>query len=550
MHIKNTNVAWFDDISLVREDAQTMRYDSEGKLVSVSTTGLEEQTSVYQNGNLIQAYTGGNGTYNYTYDTTYTHRLTSVDDGVVKQSLVYDSFGNVTSTTLQKANGESPTMSTSATYSSDGNRITSLTDAVGNTVSYEYSGNLSTALGLATTVTDGKGIKNYYTYNGFGRLTKNSLENLTEIEYDYSKGQLSKITRSGTGVNDQTYEFTYDIWGNRTSVSVGEIQLATYTYADQNGNLTAMNYGNGESISYTYDEFGRVKTATYSDGRVLTYTYTGEGVLYSVHDSVANKSWYYNYDSMNRLHDFQTDDVHAEFKYDTYNRMVTRRAMSEAGEAAETYTYDTDSTNSISDGLLIRMQMTTYGKIDYTYDELQRLSQKHIYSERSGGGFWEEFFYKAGSTAGTTTSLVAEKKNWKNNTNMTHDFHYTYDGNGNILTETDSVNNTSVSYTYDTQNQLLSATYGNGRTESYTYDTAGNILTFNNGISSHTYTYGNADWKDLLTAVDGQTLTYDEIGNPLSYYNGENYTMTWMQGRRLQSVTVDEETTTYEYDYN
>ena len=51
-----------------------------------------------------------------------------------------------------------------------------------------------------------------------------------------------------------------------------------------------------------------------------------------------------------------------------------------------------------------------------------------------------------------------------------------------------------------------------------------------------------------LTAYDGHTITYDSIGNPLSYYNGESYTMTWEQGRRLASVTTDGETITYNYD--
>ena len=90
-----------------------------------------------------------------------------------------------------------------------------------------------------------------------------TLENLTEIEYDYSKGQVGKITRSGTGVSDQTYEFAYDIWGNRTSVSVGGRQLATYTYGAKNGNLTAVNYGNGDGISYTYDANGNGNGVVY-----------------------------------------------------------------------------------------------------------------------------------------------------------------------------------------------------------------------------------------------------------------------------------------------
>lgn len=77
---KNANSVWFDEISLVREAAQSMRYDDEGNLIGVTTTGMDEQTSVYENGNLIKAYTGGSGTYTYAYDETYKHRVTAVGD--------------------------------------------------------------------------------------------------------------------------------------------------------------------------------------------------------------------------------------------------------------------------------------------------------------------------------------------------------------------------------------------------------------------------------------------------------------------------------------
>ena len=58
------------------------------------------------------------------------------------------------------------------------------------------------------------------------------------------------------------------------------------------------------------------------------------------------------------------------------------------------------------------------------------------------------------------------------------------------------------------------------------YDTGGNILTkttypYTNGSLDGltgevvSYTYGNTNWKDLLTAYNGNNITYDTIGNPL-----------------------------------
>ena len=72
----------------------------------------------------------------------------------------------------------------------------------------------------------------------------------------------------------------------------------------------------------------------------------------------------------------------------------------------------------------------------------------------------------------------------------------------------------------------------------YTYDARGNILSKQiTGSSSATisYTYGDSTWPDLLTAYNGQTITYDTIGNPLTY---RGMTFTWQQGRQLASATL------------
>ena len=102
----NANDCYFDNIALLREVAQTMKYDTNGKLVSVTSTGLDKDENTYSGGNLIKTVTGGNGTFTYTYDTTYTHRLKSVSNGQITQAMGYDSTGNVTTTTLSGSGGK------------------------------------------------------------------------------------------------------------------------------------------------------------------------------------------------------------------------------------------------------------------------------------------------------------------------------------------------------------------------------------------------------------------------------------------------------------
>ena len=103
-----------------------------------------------------------------------------------------------------------------------------------------------------------------------------------------------------------------------------------------------------------------------------------------------------------------------------------------------------------------------------------------------------------------------------------------------------------VTYTYDNQGQLLSA--AGDTTYTYTYDGAGNILTASDGTVTHSYTYGDASWKDLLTAFNGQSITYDSIGNPTSYFNGTRWNFTWVNGRSLATASDGTNSLSFAYD--
>ena len=125
---------------------------------------------------------------------------------------------------------------------------------------------------------------------------------------------------------------------------------------------------------------------------------------------------------------------------------------------------------------------------------------------------------------------------------------YTHDNIGNINHTDyryDEVPYTYVDYTYDKYNQLTKEVHSplemqhSLSSAEYFYDEFGNITnvtrTARDGkVTKVSYGYTDtAGWGDLLTSYDGHTITYDEIGNPLSYYNGWTYTLRWDAGRRL-----------------
>ena len=69
-----------------------------------------------------------------------------------------------------------------------------------------------------------------------------------------------------------------------------------------------------------------------------------------------------------------------------------------------------------------------------------------------------------------------------------------------------------------------------------------------NPVSTNTYTYATSGWGDRLTAYDGTAITYDSMGNPVSYYSPSGtYTFTW-SGR--QATTIKKGSLIYNFTYN
>lgn len=174
----------------------------------------------------------------------------------------------------------------------------------------------------------------------------------------------------------------------------------------------------------------------------------------------------------------------------------------------------------------------------YSYDALQRPSSVELSSGGSGGSLiTTEYAYLPGSAAERTTPLITSlNTSVKGHPAVT--LEYSYDALGNItkISGRTLSGSDTASYRYDAQSQLTGETLSD-RSYVYTYDTAGNILskkeTRGGTTTTHTYTYGNSQWKDLLTKYDGVTVTYDAIGNPLKY---RGMTFTWANGRELRSA--------------
>ena len=240
-----------------------------------------------------------------------------------------------------------------------------------------------------------------------------------------------------------------------------------------------------------------------------------------------------------------SDDSYTCYTYDSMGRVkesaTTMMTQGETLEHSYSYTYDN------TDGLLKQMDVND-DTIKYTYGDVERLANKTI--GYTGINLQQLYSYNDTDYMTNQISSLTLKLN-----NVTYRLYgYTYNAIGNI-TQITSGGSTESVYTYDNQGQLLTETIASKNLKlEYTYDDYGNIKTVTKKnlstgatISSNSYAYGDSVWKDRLTAFNGTDITYDAIGNPLSYYNGNSYTFTWQNGRELASSTKNGITTTYTY---
>ena len=312
------------------------------------------------------------------------------------------------------------------------------------------------------------------------------------------------------------------------------------------GTLTATTYGNGAKISSRYDDFNRVTGVVYGEETAprYEYDYNAKGQVARVRDNLLNRTTQSEYDLANRPVRVKTseDAKHVytgQVAYDNvYGNLseFTEKVGENRQEFGTKFGYDDENRPT---SLTYSVGGTTIGQSTTTIDKLNRTTFSAV--KLGSKTFTSEYHFAAGGYGtGSVTNLVSSI------TQPGCNCGYGYDDNGNIASAT--LNGKWTGYTYDALGQLVQVndhsdtrSGENGTTWKYTYDLGGNILkkerfVYNdttNPLETVTYEYGDANWRDKLTAVNGSTIRYDAIGNPLS---DGTWTYTWQNGRQLQKM--------------
>ena len=326
------------------------------------------------------------------------------------------------------------------------------------------------------------------------------------------------------------------------------------------------------AVTYSYDLLDRLVEKSYHEtGKpdfTIRYTYNAESQLARLRyeeDGETVGSYAFEYDSLGRLIRSTAMDENGsvtkrtEHLYDAFNRLSGQSWTLGAQTYSERYAY---SDGEKGDGSLTSMTAATGDSLSFGYDTLKRLNRV---TAKSGSSIIMNTAYAYRDVSWNRGSAQVEFRNVRLGSDsgmLLEGKKYVYDDVGNLkeIRESTGDFNKLVEYAYDSQNQLTSeAYYKSGEAKAYltyyyTYDTAGNLLTVSQKEGDtttllQTYTYGDAQWHDLLTAVNGQAITYDASGNPLSY---GGWSFGWQNGRQLKtaSKTSDGKTETLEYSYD
>ena len=506
----------------------TLTYDARQRLTSRTTAGERTSFSYYPTG-LLQTVTLPDTSYvAYTYDAG--HRLTQITDGAGNK-VVYtlDAMGNriaenvsdpssvlhrthsriinalnevsqevnaagtaaVTTTFGYDNNGnqasiQAPLARNTANAYDELNRLTQITDPASGVTKFGYDANDN-----LTAVTDPRNLSTTYGYNGFGDLTTQSSPDTggTTNTYDsggnlststdargavstYSYDALNRVTSvaySTGGTTDQTITFTYDAGtngkGHLTGASDANHSLAwSFDALGRVTDKTQVVGGISKSVGYGYTS-GDLTTLTTPSGQQITYTFNGNHQIASIAVNGGTVVTSVGYEPLGPVNGW------------TWGNGTTT-----------TRTYDLDGKIG---------QLVSNGTKAYTYDNAFRITG--ITDTSSGASNWT-YGYDALDriTSGSSSSI---SRGW------------TYDANGNRLTETGSSPST---YSIAPASNQITAIAGT-LARTYGYDAAGHITSY----SSMTATYNNAGrLKTVSNGSATETLVYNALGQRIATSGG------------------------------
>ena len=532
----SASISGSGDSRVIRSDTT---YTSDGNMTASVTAG-DRNTVTYANDtdrSLVNSVTDAKGVATgYSYDSMRRLLATACGDAAVTNGYTDDLLSSLSHTNtsgktttysfvygaadLQTAVNIGSRNLVSNAYNSGTWTLSSQTYGNGDYWKYFYD-NMDTLTSRFTNCSDTEGIGFYYTYNGKGNLVRIEMKSVTIADgavtggtllssenylYDGSDRLIRVVETDGDNVVLHDFSWTYDAKDNVTALteSIGGKSFS-YTYAyDDDSRPTTFGYGD-VTEQITYDGHGRSSGTTVKNG---SSTVLGTGYAYRDVDSTYTTT---QVKSVANSYGGKT----ANFNY-TYD--ANGNILSVSGAQTVTYEYDdlgqliTETIGTGDDQVIIR----------YTYDNGGNLIKKV-----------REYTTEAPEPAPepepepTPVPEPEPEPEPDPTPTPTPTPEPTPKPSREPIPINPPVTPTPALMSLDDSDAAVNSS---------------DRVT----VQEETlYTYGDAEWGDLLTAYDGEEITYDGIGNPLSY---RGWTMSWQSGRQLAGMTKGSDTLSFAYN--
>lgn len=433
-----------------------------------------------------------------------------------------------------------PFMRTSASFDSSNNYVVTKTNEAGYSKSFSYDINEN-----ITEMVDEEDNHTYYSYDNFNNLISlsNSLLNNT---FSYTgEEKIAQINH-----NNFQYSFAYNSLGKLSNTYINNNEICNITY-DTTNNTILTSYANNTYVLLKFDKYNNLFEISNEDNNCITIIYSKKGLISKIkhNSSDGEKDEYCYYDfNGNRTGYYcqgENGDLIICSSFDNNGNIIEKSSIN-------------GNTSTITKGKSGNNFYVKNEDIDVSYiiDEFSRPKQVITHKDNSPSVFYTYIDYSDGLATNTTTNRI-HKLTHKVCSDELIDYEYKYDNCGNI-TQIKQDGNRVALYSYGEANQLTwSADANTDLYTQFTYDNAGNITNIKEYdlsaywtpgalISNRDYSYTDNNWKDKLTNYNNSVIEYDNIGNPLTYRDGIEF--SWKHGSQLNSITNSLGTISFNYN--
>ncbi len=375
-----------------------------------------------------------------------------------------------------------------------------------------------------TSIQDGDGRTMTYDYDGVGNLKSSTDANGNITQYKYAANHYLEEIIDPRGI------------------------LAIRTEYDDDGRMTRQIRADGQEVFIDNDLTNQRQTVTDFAGNETTFEYNNQGKITSKTDAMGN-TWLYSYDARDNL----TETVHPDGSVTVGIYDAQDNLLSETDELINTTTYSYNADGSV-DTKTDAFGRTTQFAYDARGNQLRETgpdgtvlaertfnSQGEILSSTNALGHSVAYTYDGAGNVLTETDSLG---------NVTT---YTYDARGNKLTQTDPRGNLAT-FTYDDNNNLLTETDALGQTITYTYTSFNKIATITDKrgyVTENIYDVFGQHVETVFADGSSESKEFDVNGNIIAEIDadGRRTEKTYDGENRLQSILYpDSSTLSYEYD--